>query len=186
MAEVKGAAYVSTFDFIARRFGPDAKNRVLARLSAEDRELLGGLILAAGWYPVAPLPRLLRAMDQTLGSGDLALSTERGQWVAINDMKTTHKLLLKLVSPSWVIEKATLSLWKNFQRSGRWETLRQGNSGAQATLHDHALTDEAFCATLKGWMLGLLTLAGCKQISVEHPECRARRAKACVYQVTWA
>jgi hypothetical protein len=177
--------YVSTFEFITRRFGPDAKKTVLERLPPEDREVIGGLILTAGWYPIAPLPRLLRAMDQTLGKGDGSLATERGQWVAINDMKTTHKLLLKVVSPSWVIEKATLSLWKTFHQTGRWETVRDGDKAARTTLHDHALADEVFCATLKGWMIGLLTLAGCKHISVDHPECRSRRAKACVFHVSW-
>jgi hypothetical protein len=101
-------------------------------------------------------------------------------------MKTTHKLLIKLLSPSWIMERATGTLWKTFQQSGKWEVVREGSTAARALLHDHALSDEAFCATLKGWMIGLLTLAGCAEISVEHSECRARRNRACVYRVAWA
>lgn len=182
--QLKGASYLSTLAFIDQRFGASGRERVLAALSPEDRALVGGLMLPIGWYPLPPFPRLLRAMVDELGAGDLALSTERGTWAAIHDMKTTHKLLLKFASPGWVIEKGT-SLWKNFHDTGRWDTAREGKSGAIATLRELGVADEAMCATLAGWMIGLLTVAGCKSPRVIHPECRASGGAACVFHATW-
>jgi hypothetical protein len=182
-ALLKGSAYLSTLAFIVENFGDLAKERVLARLSDEDREMYGHVMLPIQWYPLAPFPRLLRAMEAELGKGDMSLVTERGTWAAIRDMKTVHKVLLKLLNPQWIIEKGQ-RLWPNFHTSGRWEAERVGDHTARATLHDLGVVDDAMCATLKGWIIGLLTLAGTTPI-VDHIDCRVRGASACVYQVTW-
>jgi hypothetical protein len=182
--QVKGTTYLSTLQFIDQKFGGDARARVLARLSDEDRAFLGGLLLPIGWYPTGPLPRLLHALDEELGRGDLALVEQRGAWVADRDLKTTHRLLLKVVTPSWVIEKAT-SLWKNFHDTGRWESMREGKSAAVARLYDHVIVDAAMCATLSGWMRGLLTVAGCRSIEMQHPICRTRGGAHCEWRVAW-
>lgn len=183
-AQLKGSAYLSTLAFIDTHFGMDGKRRVLAALPDDDRTLLSGLLVAIGWYPLAPFPRLLRAMEQELGKGDLTLVTERGAWAAVHDMRTVHRVLLKFVTVNWVLDKGT-SLWPNFHTTGRWKVKRDGDKGAIATLADLGVVDEAMCATLKGWILGLLSLAGAKEPSVEHTECRARGAAACVYRVGW-
>ena len=184
-AQLKGSAYLSTMKFIDSHFGADGRKRVLDALSEEDRALLSGLVVAIGWYPLAPFPRLLRAMEQELGKGDLSLVTERGAWAAVNDMKTVHRVLLKFVSVDWVIDKGT-NLWPNFHTSGRWTVKRDAdNKRVVATLHGLGVVDEAMCATLKGWIIGLISLAGVKDPIVEHVECRARGAHACVYHVDW-
>jgi hypothetical protein len=183
-AQLKGSAYLSTLAFIEAHHGAAGKERVLARLDPEDRAMLGTAPLAIQWYPLAPFPRLLRAMDAELGKGDLSLVTERGTWAAVQDMKTVHRVLLKLVTPSWVIDKG-MKLWPNFHTSGHWESKREGDKGARASLRDLGVVDEAMCATLKGWILGLLQLAGIKRATVDHVECRARGAAVCVYVVSW-
>jgi hypothetical protein len=183
-AQLKGSAYHSTLAFIDAQFGEDARQRVLRRLSDEDRALVGGIMLPIQWYPLAPFPRLLRAMEDELGKGDLALVTDRGAWAAVHDMNTVHKVLLKLVTPSWLIEKG-MRLWPSFHSSGRWEVARVGDAAARAELHDLGVVDDAMCATLKGWILGLLTLSGVRRPRVSHTECRVRGARSCVYDIDW-
>jgi hypothetical protein len=180
---LKGGAYLSTFRFIHEKYGADAKQRVLERLTPEDRALVGGIMLPIVWYPLAPFPRLLRAMDEELGKGDLKLATERGVWTAINDMKTVHRVLLKVLTTQWVINSG-MRLWPNFHTTGRWESVSEGSRRARASLHDLGVVDEALCATLKGWIIGLLQLAGAEP-TVTHEECRARGASACVYNCSW-
>ncbi|MGZ3426762.1 MAG: hypothetical protein ACXVCV_08950 [Polyangia bacterium] len=183
-AQLKGSAYLSTLAFVETHFGTAAKERVLARLSEEDRAILGHAPLAIQWYPLAPFPRLLRAMADELGRGDLGIVTERGTWAAVQDMRTVHRVLLKFVTPQWVIDKG-MKIWPNFHTSGRWETKREGDKGARASLHDLGVVDEAMCASLKGWILGLLQLAGIKHATVDHAECRALGAATCVFQISW-
>src|SRR6476620_5776048 len=94
-------------------------------------------------------------------------------WAAVQDMRTVHKVLLKLVTPAWVIDKG-MKLWPNFHTTGHWEAKRVGDKGARAELRDLGVVDEAMCMTLKGWILGLLQLAGIKHANVDHVACRAR------------
>jgi hypothetical protein len=182
--QLKGSAYLSTLAFIETQYGAAAKEHVLARLGPEDRVMLGGMVLPIQWYPLAPFPRLLRAMDAEVGRGDLSLVTERGTWAAVQDMRTVHKVLLKLVTPQWVVEKG-MKLWPNFHTSGRWESKRQDDGSARAWLHELGVVDEAICATVRGWILGLLQLAGVKRPVVDHVDCRARGAPSCLFHVSW-
>jgi hypothetical protein len=182
-AQLKGSAYLSTLAFIDNQ-GATARERVLARLEPDDRAFLSSMLLPIAWYPLAPFPRLLRAMDQELGRGDFSLVTERGKWAAVNDMNTVHKVLLKFVNTQWIIEKG-MRLWPNFHTTGHWEANREGERAARAVLTDLGVVDEAMCATLKGWVLGLLGLTGAKAATGQHVECRARGDTTCTWQFTW-
>jgi hypothetical protein len=182
--QLKGSAYASTFAFIDSEYGAGARERVLARVPLPDREVLGGIILSISWYPLAPFPRLLRAMDAELGSGDLAVVSRRGMWAAINDMKTVHRVLLKLVTPGWLIEKG-MRIWSNFHSTGRWEAERLGPKRARATLHDLGVVDSAMCATLGGWIMGLLSMAGARSPQTTHESCRARGDATCSWIAEW-
>src|SRR5580693_7292404 len=127
--------FLSTFAFMEDRFGPQAREAVMRRMSPEDRELLGGILLPISWYPLAPFGRLLRAMDVELGRGDLSLVTERGEWTATRDMHTLRKAVLRLVTIPWVIDKAA-GLWPQFHDTGRWELRRRAERRAVAELHE--------------------------------------------------
>jgi hypothetical protein len=182
--QLKGSAYLSTLAFIDGQSGAATRERVLARLQSDDRALLSGMLLPIAWYPLAPFPRLLRAMEAELGRGDFALITERGRWAAVHDMTTVHKLLLKLVNTQWLVEKG-MRLWPNFHSTGRWEASPDGDHGARAVLTDLGVVDEAICATLKGWLLGLLGLTGAKNATTQHTTCRARGDTSCTWQMSW-
>jgi hypothetical protein len=183
-AQLKGSAYLSTLAFIDNHSGQGARERVLARLPPDDRTLLSSMLLPIAWYPLAPFPRLLRAMDLELGRGDFSLVTERGRWAAVRDMTTVHKVLLKFVNTQWLIEKG-MRLWPNFHTSGHWQASPDGAFGARAVLSDLGVVDEAMCATLKGWLLGLLGLTGARGADGKHVECRARGDASCAWQFTW-
>jgi len=183
--QLKGNAFLWTLKFIDQHFGAEARARVIAQLPEEDRPILEGIVLPISWYPLPLFGRLLRAMDSELGKGDLALATERGRWVAVNDIRTIHKVFLKLFTPEWLVERATGTLWKKFHSSGQWTTEALGEGKARAVLRDLAHVDPAVCASIGGWMIGLFELAGAKTIDVRHALCRGRGSQACVYEVEW-
>jgi predicted hydrocarbon binding protein len=56
---------------------------------------------------------------------------------------------------------------------------------AIAELHDLGVVDEAICASIRGWILGLSRLSGEKKVEVGHTTCRAKGDSACVYEVRW-
>lgn len=176
--------YVSTFAFMETRFGSNAKSAVLGRLQPGDRELLGGIMLPITWYPLAPFGRLLRAMDDELGRGDHSLIVERGEWTALRDMRTIHKVILKFVNVIWLVDRAT-TLWPSFHDTGRWEVRRIGDKRAAAELFDLAVVDDAICSSIHGWILGLGRLTKTKRVEIRHPRCRSRGATSCMFDVAW-
>jgi predicted hydrocarbon binding protein len=176
--------FLSTFAFMEHRFGAEAKQAVMRRLTDADRELLSGIILPITWYPLAPFGRLLRAMDGELGRGDFTLVTERGEWTATRDLHTLRRAVLKFVTIPWVISKGA-SLWPQFHDTGRWEVRQMDADHAIAELHDLGVVDEAICASIRGWILGLSRLSGEKKVEVGHTTCRAKGDSACVYEVRW-
>jgi predicted hydrocarbon binding protein len=175
--------YLSTFAFMEARFGAAAKGAVLRRLSPEDREMYGEIMLPITWYPLAPFGRLLRVMDAELGKGDLSLVTERGEWTATRDLHTLRKAILKFVSIPWVVEKGA-SLWPKFHDTGRWDVRASDAKSAVAELYDLGVVDEAICASIRGWLLGLASLTGDK-VDVRHTKCRAKGEPACTYEMRW-
>jgi predicted hydrocarbon binding protein len=177
--------FLSTFAFMEHRFGPAAKDAVMRRLSDADRELLSGILLPITWYPLAPFGRLLRAMDGELGRGDFTLVTERGEWTATRDLHTLRRAVLKFVSIPWVIQKGA-SLWHQFHDTGRWEVRQMDPEHAIAELHELGVVDEAICASIGGWILGLAKLSGDgKVVDLRHTTCRAKGDPACVYELRW-
>lgn len=182
--QLKGNAFLWTLKFIDHHAGEGARARVLARLPPDERALLEGIVLPISWYPLPLFGRLLRAMDQELGNGDLSLAMERGRWVAVNDVRTIHKVFLKLFTPEWLVERATGSLWRKFHSSGEWTT-EGGDGRAHAELRDLAHVDTAVCASIGGWIVGLFQLAGAKNVEVKHPLCRGRGSAVCAYDVEW-
>jgi predicted hydrocarbon binding protein len=176
--------YLSTFAFIEHRFGAEAKGAVLRRLPEADREMLSGIVLPITWYPLAPFGRLLRIMDGELGKGDFSLVTERGIWTATRDLHTLRRAILKFVTIPWVIQKGA-SLWPQFHDTGRWEVRQMDPEHAIAELHDLGVVDEAICASIGGWIIGLASLPGDRKVEVRHAKCRAKGDPACVYEVQW-
>ena len=178
--------FLSTFAFIEHKFGEAGKAAVLARLSEADRALFAeDILLPISWYPLPAFGRLLRAMDQTLGKRDLTLVTERGEWTATRDIRTIRRVFLKLVTIPWIIEKGA-GLWGQFHDTGRWSVKQLGPEQAQAELADLGVVDDAICASIKGWILGMAHLTGPnKQIDIRHVRCRARGSATCIYDVKW-
>jgi predicted hydrocarbon binding protein len=183
-AHVKGIALLQTLEFAEHKFGPGTKQRLLAALPPSRRLTLGELILPIQWYDMASFVDLLNALDRELGAGDGSLIFERGYWDAGQIMNGTLRLLLKMLSPEWLLEKGT-RIWNSFQDSGRWEVVKREHGAVTATLRDLGMVDAAICANTRGWISGLLALCRCKQISVVEKECRARGGAADVFEINW-
>jgi predicted hydrocarbon binding protein len=182
---LKGSMFLSTFAFIEDRFGPQARERVLRHLTAAERDVLSGLVLPITWYPLPLFGRLLRAMDAEVGRGDFALVAERGEWTATRDLKTLRRAVLKLVTIPWIITKGA-GLWHQFHDTGRWEVRQSDPASAVAELHDLGYVDEAICASVRGWIIGLSKLSGARKVDVRHTTCRAHGDVACVFEVRWS
>lgn len=148
-------------------------------LDGEDRRVLDD-VLAVGWYPLEPVIRFHRAVDQRFGTGDLSLVEEIGRHSAEWQLNAFHKLVLRFKKPSYIINKAG-QLWSRYHQTGRWEVEERADGTVIGRLHDFAVADECFCTRERGWFARAIELTGGRNVVVQEPRCRAFGAPFCEY-----
>lgn len=146
--------------FTEARFGAGAVEKVLGVLPPTDRAVLRE-VSSVGWCPVGPVLAYHHALDEQFGTGNLDLCVEAGRFSAGWALNTILKLYLKLKSPHWLTEKSA-SLWNRYHNTGRWEYDPPQEGRLCGRLYDYAVKDEAFCARLRGWLIGAIELTGGK------------------------
>ena len=181
-AKTKGVGFVNVKSFATERFGARAWEAVLERLAPEDRDELSSIV-SVGWYSLPLYARLIRALDEVHGYGDLALVVQLGRYEAERDLTTIHRVFLRFTNPAFIVEK-TGEYWKRFHDSGEWKIAREPN-GVAGVLEGWGCVDHALCRELVGYLSRVLELVGAKNVIFEHPKCRARNDGQCLFRARW-
>jgi V4R domain-containing protein len=183
MAHFKGTVFESTRLFTVREFGEEGLERVLAELSADDRDVLRALH-AIGWCPVEPVLNFHHALDRVFGHGDLELCVKAGHFSAGWSFNTILKMFVRFRSPAWLIERAT-SVWGRYHDTGRWQIDAISPTRIQGEICDFAVRDPAFCARLRGWLQGAVELTGGQRVQVSETRCACNGHGHCSFLLTW-
>ena len=154
MAKVKGVVILNGRDYALANGGEEAWARVLERLGPEDRQSLAAVI-PVGWYDIG-----------------------------LYDLKTIHRLFLRLATPAYVIERSA-GFWGRFQDSGTWTVTREPPNRVRARLVDWGAQDELTCIRLAAYMFRLFQLVGARNGKLERVACRTRGDPACVFEGKW-
>ena len=132
MTEARGSNFHHMRSFVQMHYGDRAWLQVLESMPSTDASVLRGL-LPVGWYPLALQYRLIRAIDDTLGTGDGAEVAKVGRHEAQQDLTVVHRLFLRMANPGFVLEQSG-RYWGRFYTSGRWEVTRHSSKSASARL----------------------------------------------------
>jgi hypothetical protein len=182
-AQFKGTIYLSTRMFTEQQFGPDAVERVLSQLAPNDRDVLHQ-VTSLGWYPVGPVLAYHHALDRCFGKGNLDLCVEAGRFSAGWALNTVLKVFVKLRNPHWLTEKSA-SVWSRYHDTGRWEYDPPRENQLRGRLYDYAVHDEAFCARLRGWLMGAIELTGGRNPKATERCCTPRGLDHHEFFCTW-
>lgn len=155
--------------FVHKEFGKREWSTVLDAMGDADASELRGL-LPVGWYPLALQHRLLRAIDETLGSGDAALVVRVGRYEAQQDLTVVHRLFLRMANPGFVLQQVG-RYWGRFYKSGTWEIDRQSSKNAAARLRGLDPFDPLMADYLHSYIREMWTLMG---VTMEQMQCHAR------------
>ena len=183
MALTKGVSFVNVRAFVVSRGGEPTWEQALENLDERDRQELVG-VLAVGWYDLSLYARLIRAVDATLGTGDLTLLPALGRFEAERDLTTIHRLFLRMANPGWVVER-TMEYWRRFHDTGEWRVQRDGSNTVRGTLDGWGVVDAALCLELTGYMPRLMELSGASHAHIDHRTCRGLGASECLFVMTW-
>lgn len=174
----QGIKLVNKREFVRERFGAVAWDEVRALLSAEDRARLE-TVDAAAWYETGLHERLLNAMCTHLRADD-ALMLALGRADADRELSTVHRWFVRLMKPSFAIANMNL-YWRRMHDTGTWRSWQNG-AEVTAELRDWGLVNRAACLTVLGYLGRTLELFGGRVGPLEHPECRAEGAQACLFR----
>jgi len=186
MVKIKGSVLRSRLA-TAEDIAPDGGlERVLSRMTPEDREMLGAL-LAASWYPFDLGRRLDAAIVDELGGGRPQFFETLGEASAEKNLGAggVHRNFLGSGDPHAFLEKAPL-VYSFYYDQGRREYAKAGEQEAVLTTHDAETFSAPDCSTVVGWYRKALEMCGVESPRVVEEECRAKGGQVCRYRLTWS
>ena len=113
----KGSTLVLLRQFVLEEHGRAMWETVLSNLHEDDREVVGGLVISGGWYPVGAWNRALATfLFEAYTSPDEGMR-QVASYIADHDLNTVYKMVLKLGTPEFLM-KRTGSLWSRYFDTG--------------------------------------------------------------------
>jgi hypothetical protein len=178
-----GTIINAAWAFVDER-APDARRRVLARLSPETRTVAGGTILASSHYPLKAMVELLEAIDAELGDGNLLLAWEVGRFAAGYEVNLLHKVFLAIGKLEFWFNMAG-TMWRTYYSAGHFSADHFTHTGGRTTLRDFNPISKAFCYRFAGWQQRICELAKLKDVRIDHTACVLDGDEACSWEGTW-
>jgi hypothetical protein len=181
--KIKGSVLRSRLAFVEEQAGAEGLERVLARLSAEDREVLSRL-LPAGWYPFE-LGRLVdQAIVEVLGGGDENYFVRLGRDSATRNLTGVHRAFVRPGDPhGFLVQSPDIHVF--YYDRGHRTYERTGEKEGVFTTYDAETFSTADCLTIVGWHTKALEMCGATGVRIVEEECRARGGQVCRYRVRW-
>jgi uncharacterized protein (TIGR02265 family) len=184
MVKVKGSVLKSRIAFVEEHAHAEGLERVLARLSGEDRAALTG-VLASAWYPFDLGRRLDEAIVRELGGGRPDYFEQLGAASAERNLSGVHKDFLVPGNPQAFLARAAM-IYSFYYDQGRREYEATGPREGVLTTYDAETFSAADCQTVVGWYRKALEMCGAGSVEVHEDECRSRGGAVCRYRVSWS
>ena len=184
--QVRGFDLLSMRKFVHKTYGDDGLHALTDALAKRNMaHIVSDVILPMDWRPHEEWCALMEGIDGTFTqAGQERAATRLGRFTCEDQMRTVHKVLMRLLRPGWLLENAS-SVWSKYHDSGRWEVIRQRSNSAAATLFDMPPTPPVYCVTVSGWFERFFQLCGCREVRLLHPECVHRGGHGCRFEVSW-
>ena len=181
--KIKGSVLRSRLAFVEEQGGASGLERVLARLSAEEREALARL-LPAGWYPFELGRKLDEAIVEVLGGGDESYFLRLGRDSATRNLTGVHRAFVRPGDPHGFLAQAP-DIHAFYYDRGRREYQRTGEKEGVMTTYEAETFSVADCLTVVGWHIKALEMCGATGVRIVEEECRARGGQTCRYRIRW-
>lgn len=181
--KVKGTIIVQPIKFIRSK-----KEEGYPLVPDSLQHYLSERILPTSWHPETDHYELLK-VSAALYAGptrgkDPAVWEEIARITAPSLLDGTYRSLVRKGDPARTLASFT-SLWGLQHDSGRVVVKQLGESSARIELHDYGLASDLMCASIRGSMVGLLEVAGARNVEMEHTQCRSHGDAVCAWEVRW-
>ncbi len=185
---IKGANFKTVTKYLVEKFGPDAPQKVIEQMSAEDRKLFAGSIFDGSWLPEKTFADFIYSADRIFGKGDFSLCFDMGVYNAKKSIPKLYWLFIRFGSPGFVVNSAP-NFWQQTHNSGSLVIAEKTSNSFILHLKDfylkHARRNPAFCHGLQGYFTGVLELSGAKDVRMYELQCGALGAPYCIFRGEW-
>ncbi len=180
LAQIRGTALMSLRAYVETTYGAEGFARVLAVLSAEDRDPFEHIVLPTEWYPVQTFIRAVDVATERFGPD---FPERYGEFGAEYEIGSFFRFILRFSNPGWLFDRG-IKVWRGTHSSGTWE-LERGERYVRGALSNFAILNPRYCKVLAGWFRRAALMTGAKSVKIEHPQCRCKGAPACSFELSW-
>jgi hypothetical protein len=179
---VKGGLLRARFLFVALNEGPDAWDRVVARLPEETRPALSEIGID-DWFPLGLLEQLDLAVADELGGSRQEVFDKLGEFSATSSLSGPYSSLLSADIHSFLKQSSLIHHAYQDFGSASYEPLSE-TSGLLTIKYDMA-PPASFCASGTSYFRHAVELCGAQEASITHTRCRGRGDSVCEFYITW-
>jgi uncharacterized protein (TIGR02265 family) len=184
-SRIKGHILLSRLQYVRDAAGEAKLVEVLARLTAEDRAVLSGMILPVTWYPLDLNLALDGAIASVLSPHDKSrVFREMGRASAEQNLKGVHRPYLREGDPHFLLSSSP-RIYAAYYAVGSRTYEKVGERAAVLRTFDAETVSATDCLTVIGWHQRAIELSGGREVTVEETQCRARGAPHCEYRCEW-
>jgi hypothetical protein len=180
---VRGVLTATLLDALRRRYGDEAVDGLLAELPSSVRAYYTGPVRSDAWVPGGVLSLLLEAADDRLGRGDGALCIGFGRVAGHAILPAARSRHATIATPESALIEAG-SLWKRYFEMGELRIPAVGRGYGKLVLRS-TNPRRSMCLATAGFMEVLLELAGCRDVEIAIPTCRALGDPTCSFDASW-
>jgi uncharacterized protein (TIGR02265 family) len=183
---IKGSVLRTRLALVEDLAAADGTKRVLARLTAGERDVLSSL-LASAWYPFELGQRLDEAIVQELGGGRADFFEKLGEASADKNLGAggVHRSFLVPGDPQAFLAKTPL-IYSYYYNEGRRDYEKTGEKEGVLTTRAAETFSAPDCLTIVGWYRRALEMCGAGAPRVVEEECRAKGGAVCRYRLRWS
>lgn len=165
--EVNGAAVVSLPLFVKDTFGEEGFRRWLNALSEHARSVYKSPIFQSTWYPLQEiLVEPTKIICDLFYAGNLKGAWECGRQSAEQGLRGIYKVFVRLSSPEFLINKASVIL-PTYYRPSKMQVIENTRGHAIVRALDFPGMHKVIEFRMAGWMERALEISGCKNVEMK-------------------
>ncbi|MBN1184332.1 MAG: DUF2378 family protein [Bacteroidales bacterium] len=182
--EVKGTAVKTIGEYVKKNY-PSKYDEWLKSMPEESRSLFEKGILTNQWYPVreAAIVPTKRICDMFFG-GMLEGAWQSGRYSAQVALTGIYKLYVMMSKPAHIIERASRVFSAYYSDSDISVTNKTSNS-VDFIISEFPQPNEVIENRIAGWIEAALELSGCKNVTVNIAESKAKGQRRTVMNLSW-
>jgi hypothetical protein len=183
MASAKGSPLIATVEFIRAEKGADILERVLSRLSREERDRVTS-VKPTDEVPLDLALSLWRAADEELRAGEPGWVERAGGYAIEVPGVRMYSGLLRKSSPTEFLTQR-VSLFRLYYHPGNMEVVEEEVEHAVLRLVGFDQADPLFCRRQTGGLRRALTEAGGHEPLASHVRCVNEGDAFCEWELRW-